>query len=142
MIIKLCMFIYKNFQMFSEEDKEVSELTQEGPDDDSTSESSMGVPSHIPPNVQMTAESVAAFMKQVNRIRFNSMNVTSQEKTVKERPYSRSNSCPNLKVLQIFFFFLSFFRFFVKRDFFLQSLQFLSKSEGTYRRIPIISRGL
>ena len=72
-------------------------MTQDGTtQDDSTSESDIGTPSHIPSSVQMTAESVADFMKQVNRIRFNSMNVT-RDPLPKVRQYSRSSSCPDLK---------------------------------------------
>lgn len=78
-----------------EEDIEVSELTQETIADDVSTDSDVGLPSHIPASIEMTAESVAAFMKQVNRIRFNSMN-TTREKIPRVKFRCRSTSCPNL----------------------------------------------
>ncbi|XP_052092661.1 hamartin-like isoform X3 [Mytilus californianus] len=69
----------------SDEDDEVSEITQ------NQSES----------RVHLTAESVAQFMKSVNRIRFNSLTATNNLDLYKQERYkkTRSNSCPSLPKL-------------------------------------------
>lgn len=77
-------------------DEEVQELTgsRDMLDQDDTSDDS-----YVTPTSALTAQSVKAFMKKVNRIRFNSMNVRSirEEINGEQRPKpSRSNSCPNL----------------------------------------------
>ena len=51
-------------------------------------------------NSEMTVESVAQFMKNVNRIRFNSMNIDRnvlQDKVEKSWKYVRSKSCPQFE---------------------------------------------
>ncbi|XP_071155173.1 hamartin-like isoform X2 [Mytilus edulis] len=69
----------------SDEDDEVSEINQ------NQSESA----------VHLTAESVAQFMKSVNRIRFNSLTATNNLDLYKQEKYkkTRSNSCPSLPKL-------------------------------------------
>lgn len=51
--------------------------------------------------VHLTAESVAQFMKSVNRIRFNSLTATNNLDLYKQEKYkkTRSNSCPSLPKL-------------------------------------------
>lgn len=56
----------------------------------------------IPPNMMLTAECVAQFMKKVNRIRFNSLTVKSAGNQVASSQESlsflpRSKSCPQLQ---------------------------------------------
>ncbi len=55
--------------------------------------------SHLPGDIPMTAESVAAFMKKVHRIRFSSMSLVKEktEEQVGSRLGSRSSSCPILE---------------------------------------------
>ena len=56
-------------------------------------------PSHLPPDASLTAASVAAFMKKVNRIRFNTVNVVNKEQE-NDVPIARPRSCPSLENLQ------------------------------------------
>ena len=60
-------------------------------------------PDHIPDNIPMTAESVAAFMRNVNRIRFNTINITKDRQHYfvngsESAPHKRSSSCPNIEL--------------------------------------------
>lgn len=77
-------------------DQEVSDLTQDATDSCSSPDSA-GIPHHLPANVEMTAESVAAFMRNVNRIRFNSMNIVHADNREKNR-FGRSRSFPSLDI--------------------------------------------
>ena len=49
-------------------DREVSELTQDA--EDSSSDSETGHPSHLPAELELTTESVKAFMKKVDHLCF------------------------------------------------------------------------
>lgn len=87
----------------SETDREVDELTR-GSNDlslkdvDSSSSCDGEMPSHLPAESNLTAASVAAFMRKVNRIRFNTVNIINKANTIEEEPQmSRPRSCPDLE---------------------------------------------
>ena len=75
-------------------DNEVLEIT--GHDDvTSCSSGSLEMPSHLPNDSSLTAASVAAFMKKVNRIRFNTVGVVHKD-AHSDKLSTRPRSCPDL----------------------------------------------
>ncbi|ELU12842.1 hypothetical protein CAPTEDRAFT_219242 [Capitella teleta] len=90
--------LINSFEDSTEEtDREVDELTRASVGDlaGDSSSSDGEPPSHLPADANLTAASVAAFMKKVNRIRFNTVNVINKpmdDPIVMSRP----RSCPDL----------------------------------------------
>ena len=79
-------------------DDEVSAIIGDGELHGDTSSDGSDTPTHLPQSTDLTAQSVANFMKNVNRIRFNSINVVKNSRPAeKQIKNSRSRSCPSLE---------------------------------------------
>ena len=100
---KICSYSVNTFSLAADADTEVSELTGcgYGPEEETVDNDEGTFPRDQTSTVsQETSSSVKAFMKQVNRIRFNSITATSGAALAREggvaARHFRTSSCPSL----------------------------------------------